>query len=124
MIKNLLQAAIALSFFAGIGMASAQNVSPAIQDANPATATNLQLSSDQKHTIYLSISNQPQKETAPPAFRAAVGAVLPPSVNSQPLPKTIVDLMPQTKEYEYAMVANQVLLIDPKSKQVVEVINE
>ena len=41
----------------------------------------------------------------------------------QALPKTIVELMPELKDYEYAMVANQVLLVDPKNKQVVEIIN-
>jgi hypothetical protein len=34
-----------------------------------------------------------------------------------------VDLVPDLKNYEYAMVTNQVLLVDPKSKQVVEIIN-
>ena len=43
---------------------------------------------------------------------------MPPSVDLQPLPKTIVDLIPELKDYEYAMVTNQVLLVDPKSKQV------
>jgi hypothetical protein len=115
--KKLRYAAIALSLFATIGLAVAQ-------DINPATAPDLKLSTDQKHTIYLSISNQKQRETAPLSFRAAVSATVPPSVDLQPLPKTIVDLMPQMKDYEYAMVANQVLLVDPKSKQVVEVLND
>ena len=35
----------------------------------------------------------------------------------------LVELMPELKNYEYAMVTNQVLLVDPKSKQVVEIIN-
>jgi hypothetical protein len=34
-----------------------------------------------------------------------------------------VDLIPELKDYEYAMVTNQVLLVDPKSKQVIEIIN-
>jgi hypothetical protein len=114
---RLRHAAIALALFGSIGLAMAQEV-------NPATAPDLKLSRDQKHTIYLSISNQQRKETAPPTFRAAVGAIVPPSVELQPLPKTIVDLMPQVKDYEYAMVANQVLLVEPKSKQVVDVITE
>jgi hypothetical protein len=41
----------------------------------------------------------------------------------QPLPKTLVDLMPELKDYEFAMVTNQVLLVHPKSKQIVDVIN-
>jgi hypothetical protein len=94
------------------------------QELNPSATSDLQLTSDQKHTIYLSISNLKQREAEPPTFRAAVGAAVPPSITLQPLPKTIVDLMPPVKDLEYAMVANQVILVDPKSKRVVEVINE
>ena len=117
-LKNHMRlAAVALALFGSLGLAAAQEV-------NPASVPDLKLSKDQKHTIYLSISNLKQRETAPPTFRAATGAVVPSSVELQPLPKTIVDLIPQMKDYEYAMVTNQVLLVDPKTKQVVEIINE
>jgi hypothetical protein len=119
--NGLHYAAIALALFAPAGIAAAQNASPTV---DPSTAPDLKLNADQKHTIYLSISNQKQKETAPLDFRAAVGATVPASIDLQPLPKTIVELIPQMKEYQYAMVANQVLLVNPKSKQVVEVIND
>jgi hypothetical protein len=92
-------------------------------EMNPAAVPSLSLNTAQKQTIYSSISNQKQKETAPPTFRAAVGAVVPTSIELQDLPKSIVDLIPELKDYEYAMVANQVLLVDPKNKQVVEIIN-
>ncbi len=119
--NGLRYAAIALALFGTLGLAAAQDANPV---TNPSTAPDLKLSADQKHTIYLSISNQKQKETAPLDFRAAVGAVVPSSVELQPLPKTIVDLMPQMKDYQCAMVANQVLLVEPNGKQVVEIINE
>jgi Protein of unknown function (DUF1236) len=92
-------------------------------ETNLSAVPNLKLTSAQKQTIYSSISGQKQKETEPPTFRAAVGAVVPTSVELRPLPKTIVDLVPELKDYEYAMLANQVVLVDPKNKQVVEVIN-
>ena len=92
-------------------------------ETNPAAVPVLKLTPEQKQTIYASISSQKQKETAPPDFRAAVGAVVPGSVQLQQLPKTILELVPDLKNFEYAMVANQVLLVDPKNKQVVEIIN-
>jgi hypothetical protein len=125
---------IALALCVIPALASAQGVetpeanpaaaNPAARDANPAAAPDLKLSSAQKQTIYLSISNLKKRETAPPTFRAAVGAIVPPSVNLQPLPKTVVELAPVVGGYEYAMVANQVLLVDPKNRQVVEVITQ
>lgn len=92
-------------------------------ETNPAAMPDLKLTAEQRQTIYTSISNQKQKETAPPNFQATVGAVVPTSIETQPLPKTIVELLPTLKDYEYAMVANQVLLVDPKNKQVIEIIN-
>jgi uncharacterized protein DUF1236 len=122
--KQLHGIAAALLLFAGSAWpATAQpNATHPGTEANPAAVPALKLA-EQKQTIYASISSQKQKETAPPDFRAAVGAVVPQSVQLQPLPKTILDLVPDLKNYEYAMVANQVLLVDPKNKQVVEIIN-
>jgi Protein of unknown function (DUF1236) len=118
------QATIALLLLGGAAPAVAQDppTHPGAE-ANPAGVPNLKLTGAQKQTIYSSISNQKQKETAPATFHAAVGAVVPGSVELQSLPKTIVELIPELKDYEYAMVANQVLLVDPKNKQVVEIIN-
>lgn len=121
--KALCHAAIALTLLGTIGLAAGQQANPATE-VDPASVPDLKLTKAQKQTIYLSISNQPQKETAPPTFRAAVGAVVPASIELQPLPKTIVELMPDLKDYHYAMVANQVLLAHPKDKRIADVITE
>ncbi|HET7679926.1 MAG TPA: DUF1236 domain-containing protein [Xanthobacteraceae bacterium] len=125
MAKQLYQAAVALLLLGGSAAPAAAQATPAHPGAegNPAAVPSLKLTAAQKQTIYSSISSQKQRETAPPTFRAAVGAVVPPSVELQALPKTIVDLIPELKDYEYAMVTNQVLLVDPKTKQVIEIIN-
>ena len=123
--QRLHQAAILLLLLGGAAVPAAAQMAPTSPgvETNPAAVPDLKLTPAQRQTIYASISNQKQKETAPPDFRAAVGALVPPSVELQALPKTIVELIPELKDYEYAMVANQVLLVDPKNKQVVEVIN-
>jgi hypothetical protein len=123
MSNELRHAAIALTLLAPIGFAAAQEANPAAE-VNPASVPDLKLSTAQKQTIYLSISNQPQKETAPQTFHAAVGAVIPTSIELRPLPTTIVELIPDLKDYHYAMVANQVLLAHPKDRRIVEVITE
>ena len=123
--KHLYQAAVALLLLGGsiLPAAGQQGTMHTGAETNPAAVPNLKLTAAQQQTIYSSISSQKQKETAPSSFHAALGAVVPPSVELQALPKTIVELMPELKDYEYAMVANQVLLVDPKNKQVVEIIN-
>jgi hypothetical protein len=107
---------IALVFACGVAVAAAQ-------DSPPANTPNLNLTPAQKQTIYQSIISQQDKtSSAPDTFRAAVGADVPDSVKLAPMPKTIVDLVPQTKDYVFGLVAKQVLIVDPKSRRVVEVI--
>ncbi len=108
-----------LIFACGITVAVAQ-------DAPPADLPNLRLSAEQKQTIYQSLTNQPdaKKNTAPDTFRAAPGANVPNSVTLEPMPKTIVQLIPQTQDYQVAIVSNQVLIVEPKGRRVVEVIRQ
>jgi hypothetical protein len=90
----------------------------------PQNVPSLQLSDAQRQTIYQSISTRrSKKDTAPPGFRPAVGAQVPASIKLEPLPKAVVELVPKTADFQYAFVANQVLIVDPRSRTVVEVIH-
>ena len=110
---------LAVLIFAG-GLAAA-----AAQDAVPSDLPKLDLSTAQKQTIYQSVSSQKDKAgAAPDTFRAAVGASVPDSVNLQPMPKTIVDLIPQTKDFSVGGVSKQVLIVEPRGRRVIEVITE
>jgi hypothetical protein len=91
----------------------------------PHNVPDLALSPSQKRIIYESIRNQGAKKSAQPVgFRSAVGSHVPEAIEVSALPKTIVELMPKIENYGYAFVANQVLIVDPHSKVVVEVISE
>ncbi|MGI8525508.1 MAG: DUF1236 domain-containing protein [Pseudolabrys sp.] len=91
-------------------------------DAILRNSPNLQLTPEQKQTIYTSISNKPNNQTLPPTFRVAVGQAVPASIELQALPPPIINLIPQTKNFQYAMVTNQVLLVDVETRQIVEII--
>jgi hypothetical protein len=83
----------------------------------------LKLSDAQRQLIYASISKQTHKSTAaPPTFNPRIGVVVPDAIELAPLPDTIVETVPQTRGYSYAFIANQVLVVDAKSRQVVELI--
>jgi hypothetical protein len=92
-------------------------------DAILRQSPNLELTPEQKQTIYTSVSSKPAKETAPPTFRAAVGETVPASIDLAPLPQSVIDLIPRTKEFQYAMVTNQVLLVDASNRRIVEIIS-
>jgi Protein of unknown function (DUF1236) len=55
-------------------------------------------------------------------FRAAVGTVVPNGVELAPVPKTIAELMPQTKGLEAAQIEGEVILVNPRDKKVIAVI--
>ncbi len=52
-----------------------------------------------------------------------VGAPLPGDVELMPLPPTIVDLVPEYRDYDYVVVNDEIVIVQPSTRQVVEVIN-
>ena len=52
-----------------------------------------------------------------------VGSPLPGEIDLMPLPKPIVDLVPEYRDYEYVVVNNEIVFVKPSTRQVVEVIN-
>lgn len=82
----------------------------------------LQLSAEQKQTIYESVSATQKNNPAPPGFRATIGAQVPDTIELQPIPATIAALIPKTAGHEVAMVEKEVVLVDRSSKRVVAVV--
>jgi hypothetical protein len=82
----------------------------------------LQLSSEQRQTIYQSLS-QGMTADAPAGFQAAIGAQLPDSLKLEPMSDTLSKLIPNAQGYQVATVGKQILLVDPKTKAVAAVVN-
>lgn len=53
---------------------------------------------------------------------ASVGAQLPSRVQLQPLPSDIVSIRPQYRDYRYTVSDREIVIVDPRSRRVVEVI--
>lgn len=82
----------------------------------------LELTDAQKQTILISVTNQNFKNEAPPNFQPIVGAVVPENVSLEEMPKTIVELAPKVEAFRLARVTNQVVIVDPQTRRVIEVI--
>jgi len=52
-----------------------------------------------------------------------IGAPIPGDVNLTPLPAAIGDLVPEYRDYNYALTGDQIAIVRPSTRQVVEVIN-
>ena len=89
-----------------------------------ATNDRLNLTSAQRQEIWQSVSKQAAKETPPAGFTAKVGEAMPNAVKLQPLPNSVSSQVPAVKPYEYAMLQNQVLIVDPSSKKIVDIITQ
>ena len=105
--KSLNGAAIALALIGGVALAD---------------AAQLNLTAAQKQTIYQSVMNE-KGQAVPASYQAKIGATPPQSLSLQALPTSLSKEMPAVKDYEFAKLQNnEVLLINPKDRQVAEII--
>lgn len=93
-----------------------------VASAGLAGAAQLNLSSAQKQTIFNSVASE-KGQPAPSGFQARLGEKLPQSLSMRQLPNSATNQVSAAKEYEYTKLANnEVLLINPKDRQVAEII--
>jgi Protein of unknown function (DUF1236) len=89
----------------------------------PHNVPDLKLTPEQKHTIYQALAGpQAKNNPEPVGFRAAPGAHVPEAIKLEPMPKVVSDLVPRMADYQYALVARQVIIVDPHTSTVVEAI--
>jgi hypothetical protein len=72
----------------------------------------------QRRAIYDALKGQP----AGSAFNADIGNELPASVELRAVPDAVVDRVPQTRGYQYAVSQQRVLLVSPATRIVVAVL--
>jgi hypothetical protein len=104
-------------------LASANVASAAGMTNSAATSEHLNLTAAQQKEIWQGLSPQATKETAPGNFKPTLGAVAPSSIKLQPLPNKVSDEVPAVKPYDYAMLQNQVLIVEPSTRKIVDIVN-
>lgn len=114
--------AVAVLLFAQCSFAAAQPAQSGNPSTNPAATPNLELTAAQKQTIYSSARNLNMKNETPSNFQPIVGANIPVDLELQPMPKTIAEIVPSTRDYQIVMISNQLVIADPQSHKVIEVI--
>ena len=113
---------MALIWSAGMQYAVAQAADPG--NAPPSFSGSdqkLVLTEAQRRAIYAAATRDRVK---PPQrrFPAEIGAEVPPMIELKPLPDEAVADNPTAKFYEYTVVQDRVVLVDPTKMQVVDVI--
>jgi hypothetical protein len=108
-----LAAAVVLS---GATAASAAAIHPKASDT-------LSLSSTQQKTAWKDLYMKSMNQTAPSGFKPIVGAVVPSSVTTAPVPPRAANAVPVLKPYDFAQLQNKVLIVNPSDNKVARVIS-
>ncbi len=97
--------------------------------ANPTTAAGAPSSSadaPQQRRIVESVQQSIQRNEVRPVrdlgVSVTLGATLPTRVELNPLPRDIVELRPNYRDYRYVVSEGEIVIVDPRTRQVVEVV--
>ena len=96
---------------------------PLLLERNEGEQGALNLSTAQRAEIWKRLGSQ-QATNALPGFEPKVGATVPASLQLKSLPNSVSSQVPQVQSYHYAMVQNELLIVDPATKKIVTIITE
>lgn len=86
-----------------------------------AAAGTAKLSTEQRTKIAAAI----KKQSVTPVqvnFSVRVGATVPTSVHYYPLPTEVVEIYPEWRGYDFILVGNEIIIIDPRSHTIVAIL--
>ena len=114
----------------GLGAASAQigSTPPTIQDGTIGRgdpySTELRLSEPQKSAIADAVRRDNKAVEPSISFVVSVGAPVPPAIELYMLPDAVLAELPAAKRVKYTVVKNELVLVDPVTMRVVDVISQ
>ncbi|SED17661.1 hypothetical protein [Bradyrhizobium erythrophlei] len=96
------------------------------QTANDATQSNNAhriLNPAQQQMVSNTLSSTPA-QSAPSGAQPQVGDKVPDSMSAQSMPHSVVDQVPEAKELLFVKLPDRILLIDPDTKLISEIVTE
>jgi len=112
--------AIVLALLGAVDVAAAQD-KPATPPSQSTTAGGLNLNQAQERTVMQGLRGE-QTQPTPAGPQAQVGSRVPDSVTPHAMPDNVTAQVPETKNYLFVRLPDRVLIIDPASKTVAEII--
>jgi len=92
------------------------------QDAEVRETPAIELTQDQRDTIYQSVSKMQGNTPTPRGAQVALGLEIPSTVELAPMPQTAARLVPEARDMQVALVDRHVVVVEPQSRKVVAVI--
>jgi len=87
------------------------------------TRERVDLTPAQRTTIYRTVTRE-RVQAAPPSFAVTLGARVPQTVELREIPSAVVAEVPSVRPYRYMVVNNEVVLVDPATSEVIEIIRQ
>ena len=110
--------AITVAIFSSIGVAAGQNA------PSPTTgAARADLTPKQEQMVSQGLATSPS-QPAPAGAQPQVGNKVPDSMTAQALPNNVTDQVPEAKNLLFVKLPDRVLLIDPDTKLVTEIVTD
>ncbi len=115
--------------FGGVAMASAAATTAPQGAANPVDEASrpkppLRLEDQQRRQVVRAVESLHRMQAPPAGFQVAVGSAVPSQkkLHLHPLPRPLIYQIPALRRYDYAALTHNVLIVDPMTRKVVEVI--
>ena len=95
-----------------------------VNDRNHDKTSSVQLNSQKQERIRTALSSTNVENINHVNFDVSVGTRVPRRYHFHSLPTEIVDIVPQYRGYDYMMVKNEIVIVDPHTRKVVYTMNE
>lgn len=124
---HLLPLTTSIALIGSIGVVAAADHSamsrqPSMASTASTTKDNLSLTTAQEKMAWRDISKGTSQRT-PSNFSASVGITVPSGITLRPIPRKVASQLPTLKPYQYARLPNELLIVNPTDKKIVDVIN-
>jgi hypothetical protein len=117
--KNALRyATVAIALLASVGVAIGQAGPPGTPSSQ------IRLTPAQRIAILDAVLQDGGRTAAPSTFLPSVGGAVPPSVSLRALPSGATAQSPDLYGKKYTMVRNQVVLVDPETMRVIDILRQ
>jgi len=88
------------------------------------TTANIDLTPEKRTRIHEVIINERSApRVSSPNFNVSIGTRVPRTVRFAALPRTIVEIEPAWRGYQYFMIGDQIVIVDPRSMEIVAILD-
>ena len=88
------------------------------------SATSVQIDPQKQERIRTAISSTKVENISHADFSVSVGTRVPERYQFHPLPTEIVDIVPEYRGFDYMVVDNEVVIVNPSTREIVYTMNE